>query len=740
MVLNWWLRLTPMRRVRTRRQFRRQRLTLLLHIEQLEDRTLLNAGALDPTFGTAGFVHTSINTDANITSVVVQPDGKIVAGGISSLNNFTVFTLARYNANGSLDSTFGSGGKVSMPFGQFNAELSGLALQNDGKIVAAGTMGIQFGVARYNTDGSLDANFGSNGVASTLVFSADRVGGLVIAHDNNIIVAGTADGHVTLVAFTPMGTLSPNFGNSGVAISESPPFAASVGGVALQSDGRIVVVGTEIDSIGSFTLTMRLTAVGAPDATFSGFAPSSFIGRSNVSKGVVIQPNKLIDVVVDVGYGAPMKGYTPPTLAHYFATARYMTDRSPDYSFGTIGQTVVTSLPAVPTGIALQADGKIVMSGTSWPLSVPTFAVTERFNANGTRDSTFGIGGIFQFPSEQFSAANAIAMQQDGKIVIVGNARTPAGSTFTLARITTVNSVSEVTVTGADAGGGPNVVVVDLSTNTTKMSFFAYDPAFTGGVRVAMGDLNGDGVKELITGPGPGGGPDIHVYDLRTGQLLTQFFAFNPAFTGGVYVATGDVNGDGRADIIVSADAGAGPNVAVYDGRDQSLLFSFFAFAAGFTGGVRVAAGDVNQDGRADIITGAGPGGGPNVLIFNPATLQPISSFFAFSQGFNGGIYVAAGDVNGDGKAEVIVGAGPGAGPNVAVFDAIGRALLSFFPYDRGFTGGVRVAAANSIMTAPGPGGGPDARIFDGRDAQQIDQFFAYSSLFSGGLYVAAGI
>jgi parallel beta-helix repeat protein len=300
--------------------------------------------------------------------------------------------------------------------------------------------------------------------------------------------------------------------------------------------------------------------------------------------------------------------------------------------------------------------------------------------------------------------------------------------------------------TGAGPGGGPNVNVYDANTGALKFSFFAYDPAFTGGVRVALGDINGDGTPDIITAPGPGGGPDIHVYDGRTGQLLRQFFAYNPAFTGGVYVAAGDVNGDGLADIICGADAGGGPNVTVFSGRDNSQLFNFFAFDPNFTGGVRVAAGDVNGDGHADLICGAGPGGGPNVTVFNGVTGARLESLFAFDPRFTGGVYVAAGDVNGDGRADLLVGAGPGGGPNVTVFDGSNAALLqNFFAYDPSFGGGVRVAAVDrdgnghaDIITGTGPGGGPEMRSFEGLTSQRIDDFYAYSPLFRGGLYVAA--
>jgi hypothetical protein len=299
--------------------------------------------------------------------------------------------------------------------------------------------------------------------------------------------------------------------------------------------------------------------------------------------------------------------------------------------------------------------------------------------------------------------------------------------------------------TGADAGGGPQVNVYSASTGALVMSFFAYDPNFHGGVRVALGDVNGDGIPDIITGPGPDGGPEIRIFDGKTGADIRDFFAFDPSFSGGVFVASGDVNGDGFADIIVGADAGGGPQVTVFSGRDNSVLMSFFPYDPNFHGGVRVAAGDVNGDGKADVITGAGPGGGPQVTVFSGADGSMLQSFFPYDPNFHGGVYVASGDVNGDGHADIITGAGPGGGPQVTVFSgADGSVLQSFFPYDPNFHGGVRVgnvadpsgAGFADIITAAGPGGGPDAEILNGVNLSVMDNFFAFDPNFSGGVFV----
>ena len=187
---------------------------------------------------------------------------------------------------------------------------------------------------------------------------------------------------------------------------------------------------------------------------------------------------------------------------------------------------------------------------------------------------------------------------------------------------------------------------------------------------VAAGDVNGDGRADIVTGPGAGGGPHVRIFSGATGAVLGEYFAYNAAFTGGVHVAVGDVNGDGTADVITGPGAGGGPHVRGLQRRDQRRaaavlrlqrglhrrrvrggrrrqrrrprrrdhrrrrrrrssrprlqrrqrapeLQGFFAYDAAFTGGVRVAAGDFDGDGRADIITGPGPGGGPHVRAFD---------------------------------------------------------------------------------------------------------------------------
>jgi hypothetical protein len=316
-------------------------------------------------------------------------------------------------------------------------------------------------------------------------------------------------------------------------------------------------------------------------------------------------------------------------------------------------------------------------------------------------------------------------------------------------------------VTGADAGGGPLVRVFDFISGRTIANFQAYDGAFRGGVRVATGDVNGDGIADIITAPGFGGGPVIRVFDGATFQMIAQFNAYDPNFRGGVYVAVGDINGDGRDEIITGAGEGGGPHVKVYSLLGSGTAISsivldseFMAYDSAFRGGVRVAAADFNHDGFDDVVTGAGLGGGPHVKVFDlqqptGGSFSLITQFMAFDPNFRGGVFVAAGnqdrgDVNGDGIPDIVVGQGAG-GNTVKVFSGADFSLLTQFDGFPANTAGVRVGlmdvdgdGRSEVLVGSGPGKGSFVRAVNILGNQQQDlEFFAPYARFLGGVFVA---
>lgn len=225
----------------------------------------------------------------------------------------------------------------------------------------------------------------------------------------------------------------------------------------------------------------------------------------------------------------------------------------------------------------------------------------------------------------------------------------------------TGDGVADV-VAAAGPGGGPHVKVRDGATGAERLSAFVFDPGFAGGVTVAAADLTGDGVDEIVAGAGAGGGPRVVVLSGRDGAPLGSAFAFDPRFRGGVSVGAMDVDRDGAAEVVVGAGTGGGPHVVLLSGPDLSVLRSFFAFDPGLRVGVTVAAADLGRDGAQDLIVAAGPGGGPHVKVFDPADLAERASFFAFDAGYAGGVSLAPADLDGDLRNDLLVGQASGAG------------------------------------------------------------------------------
>jgi hypothetical protein len=315
-----------------------------------------------------------------------------------------------------------------------------------------------------------------------------------------------------------------------------------------------------------------------------------------------------------------------------------------------------------------------------------------------------------------------------------------------------------LTIVGVDQG----ISHVKVFSGTTEVaSFFAFDPTFQGGARVGIADVNGDGALDYIVGAGPGGGPHVKVIDgtranqvLSNGQiadsaLLASFFAFDPSITSGVFVTAGDFNHDSKAGVAVSAATGTESQVRAFgiaNGRatHASGPLGDFVPYAGFGGAITLAAGDLNGDGRDELITGTFRGSS-HLKPFDAATGATILSEFLYP-GFNGGFSVSTADVTGDGRAEIITGGAEGAGGHMKILDGVtGQPISSFFGLGAGFNGGTRVAALGvseggvatlHVIGAPNPDRA--ATINESTpDGVLTGQFQPFGN-FSGGLFVAS--
>lgn len=338
-----------------------------------------------------------------------------------------------------------------------------------------------------------------------------------------------------------------------------------------------------------------------------------------------------------------------------------------------------------------------------------------------------------------------------------------AGGPLTASAAVTVDPQPlKVIAFGPDAGMAPRVIVFEVGRVgplPLRYDFLAFPSIYTAGVRLAVVDVTGDGMPDIIAGTGPGVPAQLRVFDGASAgpspaQVLGPLGSFLPygsTYSGGVFVAAGDVTGDGRAEVVVSPDAGFFPGFSVappllgFDGATGTLLAFAWVYEPTFTGGVRIAMADVSGDGMADLVTVPGPGRPVEVKVFSAAG---VNSFLAFSAGYTGGAYVAAADVNGDGRADIAVGSGPGQGGLVRLFDssATGPApnpLRQLFPLVA-YSGAVRVALVDvngdgrvDLTAGSGPGSPSLARTIDALSGILVREGLVYDLLFLGGFFVA---
>jgi uncharacterized delta-60 repeat protein len=390
------------------------------------------SGDLDPSFGTGGKVTTDFGGDDAAYDVALQPNGKIVAAGSDGQR----FALSRYTTAGSLDRTFGSDGRVTTSFSGSSAA-NAVAVQANGKVTAGGSGDTKFALARYDANGTLDATFGLGGKVTTQVGgsgSYSSIAAIAIQPDGKIVAAGGTDKaepfpafDFALARYNDDGTLDERFGSGGIVTARFGIYFGATS-VALQADRKIVVGGG--DGHANFVLA-RYNADGSLDTTFgsNGKVTTAVGVGTGVALGLAIQPNRKI---VAAGYAFLNGGFE-------FALARYNVDGTLDASFGNSG--IVTTafgdgfFRGEAFSVAVESDGRIVAAGEG-PVGNDFGFAVARYDATGNLDPTFGSGGrvTTRFEGGAGGLAYAVKIQPDRSIVTAGQTLIGTSNDFALAR------------------------------------------------------------------------------------------------------------------------------------------------------------------------------------------------------------------------------------------------------------------------------------------------------------------
>ncbi|HUM45693.1 MAG TPA: T9SS type A sorting domain-containing protein [Chitinophagales bacterium] len=426
---------------------------------------------LDSTFSQDGLATNSIQNslDARATSIAVQSDGKIIVAGQSFAQFSSNIALARYNTDGTLDATFNGDGKLNTEIG-FYSIARDCIVQPDGKIVIAGftdESDDEFLMVRYHTDGSPDNSFGENGVMTTQLGGyTSEANALVRQSDGKLIAAGYTrdtgdpDYDFAVVRVTSDGVLDNSFSGDG-------KFQLDVNGendvafaIAVQQDGKIVFGGSSLLA-GNASALVRLLANGTPDPDFG--SGGVVITDSYVSTSLLIQEDGKI---LSGGYSSGGQGSVP-------AIVRYLADGDLDLSFGNNGFAIpsLPSFSATASAIALQPDKKILLAGSIYTLSAPEACMLMRFDENGNVDNTFGDDGLFILPLSDDEPSNFMdaVLQSDYKIVAAGFKGTAADDQFAVARF--INPVVEPICQYPEDRTASNITSTTATVNWTASSF-----------------------------------------------------------------------------------------------------------------------------------------------------------------------------------------------------------------------------------------------------------------------------
>ncbi len=469
-------------------------------------------GDLDTTFAGTGFVReaSSLGSSDSINATAVQPDGKIVSVGKVDYGGLVSCGIVRHNADGLLDASFDGDGRTLVKIGiEFNC--NDVAVQNDGKIVVVGYVRFEsiynFAVFRYNADGSPDTSFDGDGRKISAFNNGDFANAVAIQADGKIVVSGNIGDDFAVVRYNGDGSFDTTFDGDGLVTTDFFGGPDHSRAIAIQTDGKILVAGNGRTLGGSFNdfAVARYHPNGSLDATFDGDGKvlTDIAGNNdNVQEVAVHTDGKIV-----VG-GVAWVFATNTVTNNRFGLARYNADGSLDTTFDGDGKAILT-YGAINElyDLVIQPDGKIVAAGGVYQPLVGSSFLLARFNMNGSLDTTFDNDGLVQAGFNAYTAANAVALQTDGKIIAAGYNNLEPNSDFLLMRFNPDGSLDS----SFDSDGKSIANIYNWEINASTV---AIQPD---GKIVAAG-------KRLTSGSYPFAIPDCFVYRYNTdGTLDTSF-------------------------------------------------------------------------------------------------------------------------------------------------------------------------------------------------------------------------
>jgi hypothetical protein len=710
-----------------------------------------------------------------VFTATVNPQDRIPYSSVSPGPGMVTFTFTP-----SAGSSFTEAVPITLSAGR--PKPATLTIPPDSKVYSYINAGTYTVTATYSGDGANYAPSAASNASTLQITQAST--SMTLTANTTLIEAGggrsvTLSTGLMVQAPAPQPGLPVKFLVNGVEASPSP--------LTLDSTGKLNFPWSVPSTPGSYTLQLQFPGNGNYQSS-SATTVVSVYAKSNTTTTLVSSTSQTtygnpVNFTVSISPSANPPAnppYTPGGKVTLILNGQPWSGSSnprvvPIDSLGN-PQSVVFSLPTLPAGISqvsayYSGDGVRYQPSASNPVTVLVDKAATGLQL--TASSTYlGANKPITFTATLTDGVDASLPQPAGSIdlyrddvriasqpivngVAVFDQLTPPKAGFFQyeARYTgsanygpSASGLEVVTFRKADENfylvapqQGSVIQVYDRFTNTQKAVFQPFGPRYLGGFTVAKGDVNGDGVADILWAPRTGG--TIQIFDGSNYNPLGSVAPFGTALAGQLSIAVGDINADGFGDIIAApAFVGMPPHVIGVSGKDFSkVLFSQYAYAPTFRGGVTVAAGEINGDGYADIITSPFAGAPPHVVTFSGKTGKVLQSYYAYNPAFLGGSWITASDLNSDGYAEIISGANFGP-PNVVVVDGkTTRVLSSFYAYSPSFQGGVRVTTVqdankdgyDDIITAPGVGALPNMIRFSGKAAmtgsvQVIDSLFAY--------------